>query len=592
MTAEIEVDRLSFRYRRTKTSALRNLNLHIPAGQFVAVIGPSQAGKSTFCLAINGLIPQSVPGKLTGEVRIGGRSTRTTPMKEMFTSAAIVFQDFESQLFATSAALDVAFGPENLGLPHDQIVERVTRYLGLVGLEGFERREPSSLSGGQKQRLALASALALESSVLILDEPTTDLDPVGKRSVLAVAEHLRTSGEHTIICVEHEIEELVSADRVVLLADGGVVLDGTPTEVFGQVDLMRQHGVMPIGACDLFAALGVPATALSVDDAVAELTGRGYRVDAAAYQKLVRRDDERCDRYGDVLIEAEHVGFSYDDDGPKVVDDVNLQIRAGEFVAILGQNGSGKTTLAKQLNGLLRYTEGSIRVRGEEAREAGIHRLSRTIGYVFQDPDSQIFADDVFTEVAFGPRNHGFSDEEVQRSVAAALEAVGMAGREKDDPFSLTKGERQRVAVASVLATRPEVLILDEPTTGLDYTEQIGMMRLLRELNEAGSTIVIVTHTMWVVGAYAHRAVVMSGGRLVRDESVRDVFASEDELTGLCLVPPQITRIGNRLGAALLTVEEAAACLTPADSTPADSGEPELVTYPPSIQPARHRAEK
>ncbi|MET0450359.1 MAG: energy-coupling factor transporter ATPase [Mycobacterium sp.] len=587
MTSEIDVDGVTFRYRRAKTSALRGLDLHIPAGQFVAVVGPSQAGKSTLCLAINGLIPQSVPGKLTGEVRVGGRSTRTTPMKEMFTSAAIVFQDFESQLFATSAALDVAFGPENLGLPHDQIVERVTRYLGLVGLEGFERREPSSLSGGQKQRLALASALALESSVLILDEPTTDLDPVGKRSVLEVAERLRNSGEHTIVCVEHEIEELVSADRVVLLDNGDVVLDGTPADVFSQVDLMRRHGVMPIGACDLFASLGLPATALGVDDAVAQLTAHGYRVDAAAFQKMVRRDDERRDHYGDVLIDAEHVGFSYDDDGPKVVDDVSLQIRTGEFVAILGQNGSGKTTLAKQLNGLLRYTAGSIRVRGEEAREAGIHRLSRTIGYVFQDPDSQIFADDVFTEVAFGPRNHGFSDDEVQRSVAAALDAVGMAGREKDDPFSLTKGERQRVAVASVLATRPEVLILDEPTTGLDYNEQIGMMRLLRELNEAGSTIVIVTHTMWVVGAYAHRAVVMSDGQLVRDGSVRDVFASEDELTELCLIPPQITRIGNRLGAALLTVEEASACLTPANST-----EPDLVTYPPSIQPARHRAEK
>jgi len=588
MTSDIHVDGVTFRYRRSKTSALRDLDLHIPAGQFVAVVGPSQAGKSTLCLAINGLIPQSVPGKLTGEVRVGGRSTRTSPMKEMFTAAAIVFQDFESQLFATSAALDVAFGPENLGLPHDQIVERVTRYLGLVGLEGFERREPSSLSGGQKQRLALASALALESSVLILDEPTTDLDPVGKRSVLEVAERLRTSGEHTIICVEHEIEELVSADRVVLLAGGGVVLDGTPAEVFGQVDLMRQHGVMPVGACDLFVALGLPATALGVDDAVAELTERGYRVDAAAFQKLVRRDDERRERYGDVLIEAEHVGFSYED-GPKVVDDVSLQIRAGEFVAILGQNGSGKTTLAKQLNGLLRYTEGSIRVGGEEARQAGIHRLSRTIGYVFQDPDSQIFADDVFTEVAFGPRNHGFSDEEVQRSVAAALDAVGMAGREKDDPFSLTKGERQRVAVASVLATRPEVLILDEPTTGLDHTEQIGMMRLLRELNEAGSTIIIVTHTMWVVGAYAHRALVMSGGHLVRDGSVREVFAYEDELTELCLIPPQITRIGNRLGAALLTVEEASSCLTPANS-PVLS--PDLVTSRPSFQPPRHRAEK
>ncbi|WP_028925202.1 ABC transporter ATP-binding protein [Pseudonocardia acaciae] len=565
MTSEIAVDGVTFRYRRAKTPALRGIDLHVSAGQFVAVVGPSQAGKSTLCLALNGLIPRSVPGKLSGEVRVGGRSTRKTSMKEMFTEAAIVFQDFESQLFATSAALDVAFGPENLGLPHDRIVERVTRYLGAVGLEGFERREPSSLSGGQKQRLALASALALESPVLILDEPTTDLDPVGKRSVLEVIEHLRASGEHTIICVEHEIEELVSADRVVLLADGGVVLDGTPAEVFGQVDVMRRHGVMPVGACELFVALGLPPTALGVDEAVAELTEHGYRLDGAVLREQARGDEDRRNRYGEVLIEADHVGFSYDERA-KVVDDVSLRIRAGEFVAILGRNGSGKTTLAKQLNGLLRYTEGSIRVRGEEALAAGIHRLSRTIGYVFQNPDSQIFADDVFSEVAFGPRNHGFSEDQVRASVTEALHAVGMTGREKDDPFSLTKGERQRVAVASVLATRPDVLILDEPTTGLDHTEQLGMMRLLRELNEAGATIVIVTHTMWVVGAYAHRAVVMSGGRVVRDGPVREVFAHESELTELSLIPPQITRIGNRLGAPLLTVEEACACLAPAGS--------------------------
>ncbi|WP_413801983.1 ABC transporter ATP-binding protein [Streptomyces iranensis] len=568
MSGIVEVHDLGFRYRRASTQALRGIELDIPAGQFVAVVGPSQAGKSTLCLALNGLIPHSVAGKMTGDVRVGGRSTRHTPVKEIFTEAAIVFQDFESQLFASSAALDVAFGAENLGLPHVEIVARVHRYLGLVGLEGFERREPSSLSGGQKQRLALASALALESSVLILDEPTTDLDPVGKRSVLEVAERLRATGEHTIVCVEHEVEELVSADRVVLLAEGEVVLDGPPAEVFGQVDVMRRHGVMPVGACALLTALGVPATALNVEGAIAELSKRGYQLDRLAYRKLVRGDETRRDRYGDVLIDIDHVSFGYNDT-TKVVDDVSLQIRSGEFIAIVGQNGSGKTTLAKQLNGLLRYDEGRITVRGEDTRQAGLSRLSQTIGYVFQNPDSQIFADDVFTEVAFGPRNHDFSEDEVRRSVTEALEAVGMAGREKDDPFSLTKGERQRIAVASVLATRPEVLILDEPTTGLDYTEQLGMMRLLRKLNEDGSTIIIVTHTMWVVSTYAHRTVVMSEGRVALDGPVREVFGHETELTELCLTPPQVTRIGNHLGATLLTVEEAAACLTMAGSVSA-----------------------
>lgn len=565
MTEMIEVADLGFRYRKTTRPALRAVDLTIPTGQFVAVIGPSRAGKSTLCLSLNGLIPHSVAGKMTGTVHLDGRSTQDRSMKDMFTEAAIVFQDFESQLFSSNAALDVAFGPENLGLAHDEIVARVDHYLDLVGLRGYERREPSSLSGGQKQRLALASALALESPILILDEPTTDLDPAGKQSILEVAERLRASGEHTIVCVEHEIEELVAADRVVLLADGEIVLDGPPEEILTQVDVMLRHGVMPIGACQLMSALGISSTVTRVDDAVAKLRELGYRPDKDAYQRLVAADHARSERYGDVLIDVDHVSFGYDK-STKVVDDVSLQIRTGEFVAILGQNGSGKTTLAKQLNGLLRYDDGRITVRGENARDAGISRLSKVIGYVFQNPDSQIFADDVFTEVAFGPRNHGFSDEQVRTSVTDALDAVGMAGREEDDPFSLTKGERQRVAVASVLATRPDVLILDEPTTGLDHSEQVGMMQLLRELNDNGATIIIVTHTMWVVGAYAHRAIVMNGGRIAYDGPVREVFANEQELSALCLKPPHITQIGNRLGATLLTVAEATSCLATAGS--------------------------
>jgi energy-coupling factor transporter ATP-binding protein EcfA2 len=233
-----------------------------------------------------------------------------------------------------------------------------------------------------------------------------------------------------------------------------------------------------------------------------------------------------------------------------------MAVRAGEFLAVLGQNGSGKTTLVKHFNGLLKPTEGSVRVNGKETVELGIRRLGQRVGYVFQNPDHQIFSDTVADEVAFGPKIRDMEEDEIENRVEEALAAVSMEGRGDEDPFGLTKGERQRVAVASVLAVRPEVLILDEPTTGLDYAEQQSMMELVRRLNEEGSTIIVVTHTMWVVAEYAHRAVVVRDGKVALQGTVREVFAKEDELRDAALRPPHIVSFSNSLGSPVLSVEE------------------------------------
>jgi len=238
------------------------------------------------------------------------------------------------------------------------------------------------------------------------------------------------------------------------------------------------------------------------------------------------------------------------------LEGADLSVRRGEFLAVVGQNGSGKTTLVKHFNGLLEPTGGSVRVDGEETVKQGVRKLGQRVGYVFQNPDHQIFSDTVFDEVAFGPKIRGMEEGEIEERVQEALTAVGLSGYEKEDPFGLTKGERQRVAVASVLAVRPEVLILDEPTTGLDYAEQRSMMDLVRLLNEAGSTIIIVTHTMWVVAEYAHRTVVVRDGGIVLSGTVREVFAKEDDLRDASLRPPHIVSLSNTLGFTTLSVEE------------------------------------
>jgi energy-coupling factor transporter ATP-binding protein EcfA2 len=235
---------------------------------------------------------------------------------------------------------------------------------------------------------------------------------------------------------------------------------------------------------------------------------------------------------------------------------VDLTVRRGEFLAVLGQNGSGKTTLVKHFNGLLKPTEGTVRVGEDETTERGLRSLGQRVGYVFQNPDHQIFSDTVSEEVAFGPKIRGMDEGEIRERVEEALAAVGMEGRGDEDPFGLTKGERQRVAVASVLAVRPEVLILDEPTTGLDYAEQRSMMDLVKSLNESGSTIIAVTHTMWVVAEYAHRAVVVRDGKIALQGTVREVFVEEEELRDAALLPPHIVSFGSALGYPVLSVEE------------------------------------
>ncbi len=553
----IRIEDLTYRYRGQREPALDGVSLEVAEGEFVVVMGHSGAGKSTLCVSLNGLIPHFFRGRMGGEVRIRGRSTREGRVGEFAREVGLVFQDFEAQLFSTNVALEVAFGPENFAVEHDEMVRRVKEVLGQVRLEGFENRQPATLSGGQKQRLAIASVLAIEPRILCLDEPTTDLDPIGKMGVFEIAEELEEREDVTLVIVEHETEETLDADRIVVLRDGKIAADRPAREVLRDVELLEESRVMPLPVARFFKERGIAIEErpLTPQEGLEEFKRRGWRVDAERHQKLVAADEAREKDYGEPLIEVENLTHRYPN-GVVALEDVDLTVHQGEFLAIVGQNGSGKTTLVKHFNGLLEPTEGSVRVGGVETVKQGIRRLGERVGYVFQNPDHQIFSDTVADEVSFGPRIRGLGETEIEERVKEALAAVGLEGREEEDPFGMTKGERQRVAVASVLAVRPEVLILDEPTTGLDYAEQQRMMELVRRLNESGSTIIIVTHAMWVVAEYAHRAVVIKDGRVALSGTVREVFSHEEELRDLALRPPHIVSFGNALGYPVVSVEE------------------------------------
>lgn len=553
MSTAIRTSGLRFTYRGAEQPALDGIDLSIEPGEFVVLLGPSGAGKSTFCYTLNGLVPQFQRGDLEGEVEILGQPVQGRKVSSLAGIVGLVFQDFESQLFSTNVELEVAFAPENFAVSRDEMVGRVRECLATVGLTGLEKREPATLSGGQKQRLAIASVLSMEPRVLVMDEPTTDLDPLGKEAVFTIARRLREQGL-TLLVAEHETEEAAAADRVVVLEHGQVVAQGSPAQVLTRPEWLEQLGVQPLGAAQLTVQLDLPP-ALTVDEAVATLRAAGYRVDPGALAELEAADASRLSAVGEPVIEVLNLEHRYPG-GVVALQGANLTVRRGEFVAIVGQNGCGKTTLVKHFNGLLTPTAGAVRVAGTPTTGQSVLQLGRRVGYVFQNPDHQIFAETLAREVAFGPENHGVAPDEVALRVREALAAVGLEGREEEDPFTLTKGERQRLAVASVLATRPDLIILDEPTTGLDYREQRRMMELVRRLNAAGHTIICVTHTMWVVAEYAHRTVVVKDGQVWMDGPTRQVMAREAELTAASLKPPQLVRCSNRLGGSLLSLDE------------------------------------
>ena len=555
----IEIDSLSFQYRTASDAALRDINLSFEDGEFTVVMGPNEAGKSTLCLTLNGIIPHLVRGTLSGSVTTRGLDTRGHGPKKIFSHLGLVMQDFESQLFSTRVDLEVAFGPENLGLPAPEIEKRIEGALEFVGLNHLRDRQPATLSGGQKQLLAIASTLSLEAPILLFDEPTTDLDPENKRRIFKLTRQLFERGARTLIMVEHETEEALAADRIVLMKDGRIVADGPPEKILRDTATLQDCRVAPLQLTELFERLGISELPLDLSEAK-EISRRfPISLNEAALDRVIEADALRNERHGETLIEIEDASFSYTP-GVDVLRGINLKIRKGEFVAILGQNGSGKTTLAKHLNGLLKPTSGVARVESVSTTEMSTGELGRRVGYVFQNPDHQIFEETILEEVMFGPKTFGLDPDRAAEQARAALETVGLWERRDEDPFMLTKGLRQKTAVASILATRPGMIIMDEPTTGLDYGELKQMMSLVKRLNDDGHTIVMITHCTWIAAQYAHRTILMSGGEIIADGPTREVFSQADMLARANIIAPQIVRFSAELGATLLSVDEFLEC--------------------------------
>jgi len=564
----IRLDHLSFTYAGQTTPALQDVSVRIGRGEMVVIMGATGAGKSTLVKCLNRIVPEFHSGVLTGSVSLFGEPLGQRGVADFAGVVGLVSQDFEAQLFATNVLQEVAFGLEQIGVSAAEMRGRLPRALDLVGLNGFEGRDPTTLSGGEKQRLAIAATIALEPRILVFDEPTTDLDPAGKLEVFSVLAAMRHQG-YTLIVIEHETSAAEHADRVLLLHEGRIVADDAPQAVLSRVEFLVRHGVRAPDLYQLAAALHLEPPPNSLDEAEATLRSQ-LKSSGPSELKIRPVGTDPNSHAGPArtpLVQVERIEFGYEPES-RALSDVSLIITQGDFLALIGHNGSGKTTLAKMLNGLLTPRHGRVLLRGRDVHTLPLDQIASECGFVFQNPDHQIFAANVYDEVAFGPRNLGVPRSTLEERVRQALDAVGLTGSEQDDPFLLGKGQRQRLAVASILAMQPSLLVLDEPTTGLDYPEQRHMMDLIAELHRRGMTVVMITHSPWVVTEYASRGVLMHRGQILFDGPLRDLFADEAQMQRAHFRPPDVTRLGRRFGFTPLSVAEFVAAVTEEMSAP------------------------
>ena len=511
----VELRDAVFRYPETTTPALDGVTLSIEDGEVVGLAGPTGAGKTTLCLTLVGLAPHATGGDLQGVVSLGGRDSSASTLGELLAPldadralVAVTFQDPESQIVGMTVEEDLAFGPENLGVPREEIGRRIGEALDFVRLGHLRTAFPYALSGGQKQRVAIAAALVMRPRLLILDEPTSELDPQGRAEIFELIGRLAATGDYAVLVVEHALDDLAAA-----------VNRSRAERTHSTRSSRFHHGRVAVGGARLMTNGGT--------------------------------------------LRAEGIWFRYPGREPALAG-VDLEILAGQFVALVGQNGSGKTTLAKHFNGLLRPERGIVRVDGEDIAGRSTADLAAVIGYCYQNPDHQIFATTVADEIEFGPRNLGVPEEEVVRRTGRLLDLVRLRPEADRYPFSLGRGQRQKLAVASVLAMEPRIVIVDEPTTGLDWQGGEAMMAVMRELHQDGRTIMIITHDMNIVAEFADRMVVMADGRIVADGPPADVFTADSALREAYLRPPQAFRIARQrpdLFGSALTVGQAAANL-------------------------------
>jgi len=527
----IRFEHASFTYPNALAAALVDVSLEIAPGEFALVIGPSGSGKSTFLRCVNGLVPHFSGGRFAGRVIVDGLDTRMHAPSDLAAHAGFVFQEPEAQFVTERVEDELAFGMENLGVPPLTLRKRVEEALDLLGIAALRDRPVASLSGGEKQRVAIASALALQPHILLLDEPTSQLDPLAAEEVLAALDRLNDDLGLTIVLSEHRLERVIQhADRVIVMNAGSPPIVGSPREVMARIELTP-----PVTA--LGKALNWQPLPLTVKE--------GRRFVIPRITSNLQPPTSNLQPPTSAVLELRRVSHAYGEH--TALREVSLAVNAGEFVAVMGRNGSGKTTLLKCAVGLIKPKSGEVRVRGQAIRDRRVEDVAAQVGYVPQNPGALLFADTLRDELRFTLKNHGLDDG--QTASSDVLAALGLDRLAEAYPRDLSTGERQRAALASIFVARPSILLLDEPTRGLDYLNKQRLIETLKGWQRQGTAIVMATHDVELVARAADRVALMAEGEIVVDGSPRAVLGES------AIFSTQINKLF--AGAGLLTVEDA-----------------------------------
>lgn len=555
----VKTDKLVFEYEKRdeegnvigKQRAIDEVDIQIEKGRFIAILGHNGSGKSTFAKHINALL---VPGG--GTMWVGGRDTKDEDeLWNIRQSAGMVFQNPDNQIIATVVEEDVGFGPENLGVPTKEIWQRVDDALEKVGMTEYRYRSPNKLSGGQKQRVAIAGVVAMRPECIVLDEPTAMLDPNGRKEVIRTVRDLQKQEKVTVILITHYMEEVTDADYIYVMDKGKVVMEGKPEQIFSKVDLLKHYRLdvpQATAVADELIRKGFPVSAGTLTrealcrEVVSLARERGRIQDPLG--KEVYRDEVKSRPDGDPVLRLKNLNYNYNPGTAyekHAMKGVDLDIWQGEFIGIIGHTGSGKSTLIQHLDGLIRATGGELFFQGENIYQEGysMKTLRQQVGLVFQYPEHQLFEADVLSDVCFGPKNQGLSDEECRQRAKEALQMVGFPETLYNaSPFDLSGGQKRRVAIAGVLAMRPKVLVLDEPTAGLDpkgrddILDQIALLQKTTHM-----TVILVSHSMEDVARYVDRIIVMNRGEKIFDDTPKRVFRHYKRLEEVGLAAPEVT---------------------------------------------------
>ncbi len=521
----IEFNNFSFQYRAQAKPTLKNINLTIYEGEKVLIVGPSGSGKSTLSNAVNGLVPFKYEGEITGSLKINGKETKDLSISELSNMVGTVLQDPDGQFIGLTVGEDIAFKLENDCVPLNEMKEKVYEAASLVNIEDYLNSSPHRLSGGQKQRVSLGGVMVAESNILLFDEPLASLDPATGNMAIELIEKIKNTSDKTVIIIEHRLEEVLhsSVDRIIVVSNGEIVSDSTPNELLSS-NVLRENGIRePL----YVTALKYADCTIDEDLNPQDINNINIeRVSENIQRWFNSTEIKKKEISDDNILEVKNLTFKYNSN-KEILSDVSFNVKRGEMVSIIGRNGAGKSTISKLICGFYKPESGSILFEGKDLKDSSIKERAEKIGMVMQNPNQMICKTMIFDEVAFGLRIRNFNEEEIKERVLKTLKICGLYEFRNWPLSALSFGQKKRVTIASILVLNPEVIILDEPTAGQDFKHYTEIMEFLRELNKKGVTIIMITHDMHLMLEYTDRAIVLSNGKKIKEDTTADILTDE-----------------------------------------------------------------